>query len=588
MWVRKLENDLFFCNSFLFFVGWKGSDAILFNVTIIMKKVVSISLAVLLAMAGMIARAEIVSPVKAKEMADANMSMHEQWQGAGEADVRLVEENGTPAYYVVNYDNGGWAVISAQTAFQPLLAYNLTGEYSAPAPMQAVMKATACRIVDVSKLENSADHIAWEGAGMRRAAAKTYDYPDIEPLIVLNINQSEPFNQYCPTIGGEHVLVGCAAVSMGQAMMAARFPYAPQGHKEYVAPNVGFQEVRYDDEAPYDWDAMYNSKKTGNYEEVARLLYHCGVSIEMNYGLNGSGAYSFNQPTALTTYFGYDPELIQMYYKEKYEGDWLELILHDLSMGRVVIYSGVGDGGGHSWNIDGWSNLSQFVHVNWGWGGSGDGYFDIDNMSDSYQGLSFPDDVDLIVGVGSPSTAPYAVELSTLDFALGTPADVALADVKVFCEDDSAEYAFKLYGPVDIWGDNSESPYKIVDNKLLSTRTVEDTGDFRYLKLEVTNIHTDESYTTVFTINITAEGSVEAVLSDAMVVYPSVADNNITIEVPVVGGEYAIYSVSGAQVGTGVMSDYKTAIDVASYPAGTYILRYVHSNGVGVKTFVKK
>ena len=160
--------------------------------------------------------------------------------------------------------------------------------------------------------------------------------------------------------------------------------------------------------------------------------------------------------------------------------------------------------------------------------------------------------------------------------------------MKVFCEDEAAQYAFELYGPVDIWGDNAVSPYEVVDGKLVSTRTIEDTSDFQYLKMTVVNANTGESYTKVFSITIVASDAVEAVLSDAMKVYPSVAENNMTIEVPAVGGEYMIYSVSGAQVAAGMMNDYKTTIDVASYPAGTYILRYVHNEGVGVKTFVKK
>ena len=73
-----------------------------------------------------------------------------------------------------------------------------------------------------------------------------------------------------------------------------------------------------------------------------------------------------------------------------------------------------------------------------------------------------------------------------------------------------------------------------------------------------------------------------------MRVYPSIASDVVTIEVPVVGGSYAIYSVAGAQVQAGALSNYKNEVNVASLAAGTYIMQYVHNNGVGVKTFVKK
>ncbi|MBO7317628.1 MAG: T9SS type A sorting domain-containing protein, partial [Bacteroidales bacterium] len=110
----------------------------------------------------------------------------------------------------------------------------------------------------------------------------------------------------------------------------------------------------------------------------------------------------------------------------------------------------------------------------------------------------------------------------------------------------------------------------------------------RSLFMKVVNAHTGESFEKQFSIQIVADGAVESVLSDAMRVYPSIASDVVTIEVPVVGGSYAIYSVAGAQVQAGALSNYKNEVNVASLAAGTYIMQYVHNNGVGVKTFVKK
>ena len=106
------------------------------------------------------------------------------------------------------------------------------------------------------------------------------------------------------------------------------------------------------------------------------------------------------------------------------------------------------------------------------------------------------------------------------------------------------------------------------------------------MKMTVTNVNTGESFTREFSVNITS--GVSSVMSDAMRVYPSVVENSLTIEVPMSGGEYAIYSVSGVQVAAGQMAGYTTQLDLSSLVAGTYILRYTHSEGVGVKTFIKK
>jgi hypothetical protein len=128
----------------------------------------------------------------------------------------------------------------------------------------------------------------------------------------------------------------------------------------------------------------------------------------------------------------------------------------------------------------------------------------------------------------------------------------------------------------------------VVDGKLVSTKTVANSNAFKFLLMKVTNANTGESYEKQFTIQVVADDAVESVMSEAMRVYPSIASDVVTIEVPVVGGSYAIYSVAGAQVQAGSLDNYKNEIDVNNLSAGSYILQYVHNSGVGVKTFIKK
>ena len=267
----------------------------------------------------------------------------------------------------------------------------------------------------------------------------------------------------------------------------------------------------------------------------------------------------------------------------------METLVNEIYLGRVVIYFGSNEESGHCWNLDGWKQSTQMVHVNWGWGGYGNNYFNIDAMEDRYQNMSFPLNNSAVIGVGAPSTAPYDIRLSTTKFVDGTAAGVALADVTILCEDEEAVISYEMFGPNNLAGKPTVSPYEVKDGKLVSNKTIANTNAFKYLKMKVTNTNTGESFEKEFYFQIVeGDDAVETVLSDAMRVYPSVADNNLTIEVPAVGGEYAIYSVSGAQVSKGELAQYKTDINVSSLAAGTYILRYVHNSGVGVKTFVKK
>ncbi len=548
-----------------------------------MKKFFSLLAIAFLCLTSMISvSAEVIAPELAKTTADNLLSLDKEFVGAGEATVTTVTEEGVPVYYLIEYNAGGWAIIAAQSSSKPLIAYNPTGEYEAPEPMQAVLEANKQRIADVAKKNADYQHIGWSRAAQRKAAA-TNPTPDINPLITVNLDQSAPFNSQCPTVNGQHVLVGCVAVGMAQAMMVARYPDRPVGSYSYTDATVGYLSIDYDAEAPYDWDAMYAAKETGNYNEIARLLYHCGVSVDMQYGLDGSSAFLALVASALTRNFQYNPKLVRCEAEWNFSREeWMDLLLDELVRGRVIVYNGDSEDGGHCWNLDGWKQATQTFHVNWGWNGSGNSYFDIDDMQ------YYPNNNGAVIGVGAPTTAPYGLNLSTTSIPLGTAAGVALADVQVLCEDEEAEFSFTIEGPEGLFG-RVESPYTVENMKLVSTETITDAAKFKYALITVTNTSTGESFTREFTLYLqNGSGGISSVFSNAMRLYPAITHDRLTVEVPVAGGRYAIYTMTGALAGEGSIEGYEAQISVSSLPAGAYLFKYVHPEGVGVKNFIVK
>lgn len=118
---------------------------------------------------------------------------------------------------------------------------------------------------------------------------------------------------------------------------------------------------------------------------VATLMYHCGVSVDMGYGPS-SGAYTNQVPAALEKYFGYDPNY-QRIRKELYPIDSLnQIIRSELRANRPVLVSGSNDEGGHAFVCDGYDTRAYF-HINWGWGGSSDGYFLLSALNPGSQGI---------------------------------------------------------------------------------------------------------------------------------------------------------------------------------------------------------
>lgn len=555
-----------------------------------MKKLYAIVAACVIAVMSGSVMGEVISQQDALTTAENFLSQDEDWTVAGDATVRLVEHDGVPAYYVVEYAQGGWALVSAQSSTQSVLGYNYTGTFIAPEPMQMVLDARANEIVELAR---KSDELAQQGLKLAPAAVSDVSYPDVEPFIPINLNQEDPYNKYCPTISGKKALVGCVAVAMTQAMAVCRYPDRPVGRASYNCPNVGVLSINYDEEPAYDWDAVLASDETGDYTEVARILYHAGVSVDMGYSLTFSGAYIDDTYYALYQHFQFDQKELSMIFKAEYNSEdaWLSTIVEDLTMKHPVIYIGAAteDGkGGHCWNLDGWKNSTQMVHVNWGWGGHGDGYFKLDNMHDSYQNISFLYHHAAIVGISGPTTAPYGLSLSNTRFAKGTAAGVALADVSVSCDDENAVLTYELFGPKNITGNNIASPYEVRDGKLVSTVVVEDAKKFQYLLMKVTNENTGETAQKEFTIRIVDDAAVDMLVADNMRIYPTMATTTLTLEVPTQGGDYAIYSVSGAQVASGSIDGSVAEVNVSTLPAGTYYVRYVHEQGVGVKTFIKK
>lgn len=467
-----------------------------------MSRITTLLIATLLATTNFIGSAKEITYEIAKETADNFLSLDNEWHNTTDAKVQLVEKDGIPAYYIVEYTAGGWAIVSAQSTSTPIIGYNTSGEFASPAPMKELLDFNANLITTRAKDVHLAEHNGWKQIRQHKAAAEHIinTTPDIAPLITINLNQSYPFNMYCPMIDSFSSVTGCVAVGIAQAMMVQGYPPRPYGSHTYISSNTGIISVNYDSEPAYDWDAIYASETTGKYNEIARLLYHIGVSVNMKYGLvDGSGANTEYVADALINNFGYSNKTIHYTSRCPDNDEWLELILNELVHGRAVIYSGTSETIGHCWNIDGWKQSTQMVHCNWGWAGYGNGYFSLTNMSDSYQGVSFLYDHGAIFGIAALTAAPYEIILHNRQFATGTEAGTALTYVETVSADNNATFDYELFGP-----EGEPTPYRIEENKLTTTETIVDSNKFKYLRIKTTNTHTGESYEKEFHIQIVA------------------------------------------------------------------------------------
>lgn len=200
----------------------------------------------------------------------------------------------------------------------------------------------------------------------------------IEPLCTSQWSQDNPYNLYTPTVNGSKTPTGCVATAMAQVMYHHRWP---QTSTEAVDGYQTYGGQSYEDlpSITFDWDNMTDTySKTSSQasnEAVAKLMQYCGWIVQMNYAPNGSGAYTTWLPGLMKYYFHYGSGAKTVNRDDYSIDEWAMLMFSELKADRPVIYTGyTSKFEGHAFVCDGYDGDGLF-HINWGWGGSHDGFF---------------------------------------------------------------------------------------------------------------------------------------------------------------------------------------------------------------------
>lgn len=202
---------------------------------------------------------------------------------------------------------------------------------------------------------------------------------EVEPLMPnIQWNQDAPYNSMvpagCPT--------GCVATALCQIMYYYRYPEQGSSSHSYYwngqTLSVNFAEQT------YDWDLMFdaydrNVHTEEQIAEVAKLNYHVGVAMDMGYASGGSGARDQSVNEQMNKYFGYNKYATVLNRFSFGLASWSAALNRELSLGHPIYMSGYSNADGHAFVLDG-VNAQGFYHVNWGWGGYYNGWFDISVM----------------------------------------------------------------------------------------------------------------------------------------------------------------------------------------------------------------
>ena len=297
----------------------------------------------------------------------------------------------TDAYYVFNVGTNGFVIVSSDDCFRPIVGYSDEGVFPTENPSPEM----------VYYLENlSQGRQAALQASLRQESGVAEEWQSLlqgDPLpsrngnkasfylVKTKWNQNTPYNKFCPRVEGEgRAYAGCVATAMSQVMNYWKYPTHGYGQHSYTSFQYGELSADFST-ANYDFDLMPNSiseqSPVENIDAIALFMYHCGIAVDMSYGTSGSGAYSEDVPEAILKYFGYT-NCSRIFYRDNFElGEFHALLRDQFDRGWPCYYSGqdVDGGGGHAFVCDGYDDNDMF-HFNWGWSGSGDGFFAIDEL----------------------------------------------------------------------------------------------------------------------------------------------------------------------------------------------------------------
>lgn len=298
---------------------------------------------------------------------------------------RMMRHNATTpqacAYYVFNAQKDkGFVIVSGDDRTEPVLGYSDKGNFD-PANVPENMQAW---------LDQYVEEIAMLDAGVvtqdkPQANAHPKYMNAVSPLLNSQWAQGAPFNFQCPQSNGNYCVTGCVATAMAQIMYYHRWPSSTSqtipGYTQSSDASYTMHDTTYPSLASttFNWNAMkdyYSSSETSTTATanaaVARLMRYCGQAVQMDYGVNSSGAIA--QSEVYVDYFRFSRKARKLYRFDYPYSTWESFVQTELAAGRPIIYGGRKHSGGHSFVCDGYDG-NGYYHINWGWRGGSDGYF---------------------------------------------------------------------------------------------------------------------------------------------------------------------------------------------------------------------
>jgi len=293
--------------------------------------------------------------------------------------------------YIVNFQKA-WVMVSANMSLRPILGFSFDSQYTAkgePNNVKSLFRfyayaARQNREIGINYLSD------WESA-QSKVEKSSSSSGTVEPLLPVTWNQDWPYNAYCPedsemgsAFNGRHN-TSCGPTAFAQILRYWKYPVRGTGSHSYYYDRFGTTVSANFGSTEYNWDNMpvsldYDDPES-RYKDIANLMVHAAVAVDKSWSSGGSLS---QYTSAAVRYFGYAPTCRILYRDDYSNTAWHSIFRDDLNNGRPIMICANSAGSadpweyginyGHYFVCDGYYG-SDYYHINWGWEGSGNGYF---------------------------------------------------------------------------------------------------------------------------------------------------------------------------------------------------------------------
>ncbi|RKZ29028.1 hypothetical protein DRQ36_09510 [bacterium] len=302
------------------------------------------------------------------------------------SDIRELKDKNSDRViaYIAELDPKGYIAVSVDTDIRPVIAYSYNSDFDfEDFPQNVLFRMLESDMINrLEALPRTPAQLIKENNEMwnrylnrdkefisRLATTTTYG-----PWVDTRWGQSAPFNDKCPIAPGttERCVTGCVATAMGTIIDYWEWPPS-------VTFNASDNYMSHGSAGDIWITAVTANMDTIDYngagyfpdvETIAELLFACGVSLRMQYGIDGSSADDFDIPDVLRDKFDY-AEARNLVIMNPGFYDELRENMIDAKPAELGILSMEG---GHSIVTDGYRDTGEY-HLNMGWQGYYDGWY---------------------------------------------------------------------------------------------------------------------------------------------------------------------------------------------------------------------